>query len=182
LKKFGGRRVSPLASPRWVSISTSRASCAAGWLATARSCTCRLIVEAEAASLSSNKAAKHHEGSDRVSWSQLAISRAVAVESSRGWRITKEKQAHKIDMVVALGMAALAAVKAQSEHTYNWRGDWISGPRRPTRLAAALPSDGRLGGGDDRWEDVVASERGRKLQLIAIAVVVQLQHGRTCRG
>ena len=47
---------------------------------------------------------------------------------------------------------------------------------------AALPSDGRLGGGDDRWEDVVASERGRKLQLIAIAVVVQLQHGRTCRG
>ena len=130
MKKFGGRRVSPLASPRWVSISTSRASCAAGWLATARSCTCRLIVEAEAASLSSNKAAKHHEGSDRVSWSQLAISRAVAVESSRGWRITKEKQAHKIDMVVALGMAALA-VKAQSEHTYNWRGDWISGPGEP---------------------------------------------------
>jgi hypothetical protein len=39
------------------------------------------------------------------------------------------KQAHKIDVVIALGMAALAAVKAQSEHTYNWRGD--SGPGDP---------------------------------------------------
>jgi hypothetical protein len=27
----------------------------------------------------------------------------VAVETSRGWRITKEKRPHKIDVVVALG-------------------------------------------------------------------------------
>jgi hypothetical protein len=45
---------------------------------------------------------------------RLAISRAVAVETSRGWRITKEKASHKIDVVVALGMAAHAAVTSES--------------------------------------------------------------------
>jgi hypothetical protein len=42
---------------------------------------------------------------------RLAISRAVAFESARGWRIGKDKQSHKIDVVVALAMAALAATK-----------------------------------------------------------------------
>jgi hypothetical protein len=41
---------------------------------------------------------------------RLAASRAVAIESPRGWRIAKEKQSHKIDVIVALGMAAHAAV------------------------------------------------------------------------
>jgi phage terminase large subunit-like protein len=41
---------------------------------------------------------------------RLAVSRAIAVETGRGWRITKEKSAHKIDVVVALAMAAHAAV------------------------------------------------------------------------
>src|SRR4029077_18211795 len=41
---------------------------------------------------------------------RLAVSRCVAIEGSRGWRISKEKQSHKIDVVVALGMAAWAAV------------------------------------------------------------------------
>ena len=40
-----------------------------------------------------------------------AIHQAVALETSRGWRIAKEKQAHKIDVVVALAQAALGAVK-----------------------------------------------------------------------
>jgi phage terminase large subunit-like protein len=53
---------------------------------------------------------------------RLAVSRAVAVETARGWRIAKDKQSHKIDVVVALAMAALAAVRAQSESTYHW--DW----------------------------------------------------------
>jgi phage terminase large subunit-like protein len=43
-----------------------------------------------------------------------AVSRPVAKESARGWRIGKEKQTHKIDVVVALGMAALVA--AQRAH------------------------------------------------------------------
>jgi hypothetical protein len=46
---------------------------------------------------------------------RLAVSRAVAVESPRGWKIDKSKQAHKIDVVVALAMACHAAVTAPEE-------------------------------------------------------------------
>jgi phage terminase large subunit-like protein len=46
---------------------------------------------------------------------RLAISRAVAVETPRGWRISKTMASHKIDVVVALAMAAFAAVKFQNE-------------------------------------------------------------------
>jgi hypothetical protein len=42
---------------------------------------------------------------------RLAMQRAVAVETSRGLKISKEKASHKIDVVVALAMAALAAVE-----------------------------------------------------------------------
>jgi hypothetical protein len=42
---------------------------------------------------------------------RLAISRAVAIEGTRGWKISKEKVSHKIDVVVALGIACLAAVR-----------------------------------------------------------------------
>jgi phage terminase large subunit-like protein len=58
---------------------------------------------------------------------RLAISRAVAIETPRGWRIGKDKQAHKIDIVIALAMAAHAAVQGQNEYTYDlWSGcvDW----------------------------------------------------------
>ena len=41
---------------------------------------------------------------------RLAIQRSVAIENPRGWRIAKEKSSHKIDVVVALAQAALAAV------------------------------------------------------------------------
>jgi hypothetical protein len=41
---------------------------------------------------------------------RLASSRCVALETSRGWRIAKDKVSHKIDVIVALAMAALAAV------------------------------------------------------------------------
>jgi Phage Terminase len=48
---------------------------------------------------------------------RLAVSRAVALETTRGWRIAKEKTSHKIDVVVALGMAALGAVQqGESRH------------------------------------------------------------------
>jgi hypothetical protein len=42
---------------------------------------------------------------------RLSINQAIAVETPRGWRIAKEKAKHKIDVVVALGMACHAAVK-----------------------------------------------------------------------
>jgi phage terminase large subunit-like protein len=44
---------------------------------------------------------------------RLAISRAIAKETPRGFQITKEKSSHKIDVVIALAMAARAAVANQ---------------------------------------------------------------------
>jgi phage terminase large subunit-like protein len=46
---------------------------------------------------------------------RLAMSRAIAIETSRGWRIAKEKQNHKIDVVIALAMSALASCAAQAK-------------------------------------------------------------------
>ena len=42
---------------------------------------------------------------------RLAMNRAIAKETPRGWKITKEKTSHKIDVIVALAMAALGAVE-----------------------------------------------------------------------
>jgi hypothetical protein len=47
---------------------------------------------------------------------RLAVSRAVAIETPRGWRIGKDKQSHKVDVIVALAMAALAATRAQGNY------------------------------------------------------------------
>ena len=46
---------------------------------------------------------------------RLSVSRTIAIEGARGWRIAKEKVSHKIDVVVALAMAAYGAVKSQGE-------------------------------------------------------------------
>ena len=55
---------------------------------------------------------------------RLAISRAVAVETPRGMRIAKDKQTHKIDVVIALAMAALAAVqRGRSVENGAWTGE-----------------------------------------------------------
>ncbi len=51
---------------------------------------------------------------------RLAVSRSVALESSRGWRISKEKASHKIDIVVALAQACFAAVAQQASVSANW--------------------------------------------------------------
>jgi phage terminase large subunit-like protein len=50
---------------------------------------------------------------------RLAVSRAIIVESARGWRLDKLKQQHKIDVVVALSMACLAAVRAGGKPRYD---------------------------------------------------------------
>jgi hypothetical protein len=42
---------------------------------------------------------------------RLAISRTIAIETPRGWRLAKEKSSHKIDVVVALAMACHAAMQ-----------------------------------------------------------------------
>jgi Phage Terminase len=55
---------------------------------------------------------------------RLAVSRAVAIESTRGWKIAKEKSGHKIDVVIALGLAALGAVQGQSKAP-RWDGELL---------------------------------------------------------
>ncbi len=40
-----------------------------------------------------------------------SVLQTVASESGRGWKLSKEKQSNKIDVVVALAMAALGAVR-----------------------------------------------------------------------
>jgi phage terminase large subunit-like protein len=64
---------------------------------------------------------------------RLAVQRAVAVESTRGWRIAKDKQSHRIDIVVALAQAALGAVQkgsgsADMQTNFLW---WGNGPPPP---------------------------------------------------
>jgi hypothetical protein len=50
---------------------------------------------------------------------RTAVLRAVAEEGNRGWKISKLKQRDHIDIVIALGMAALAAVRGQSVPGYD---------------------------------------------------------------
>lgn len=45
-------------------------------------------------------------------------SHAVAIQTSRGWRIAKEKTSYKIDVIVALAMAALGAI--ENGTNYGW--------------------------------------------------------------
>jgi phage terminase large subunit-like protein len=81
---------------------------------------------------------------------RLAVSRAVAIESSRGWRIGKLNQQHHIDFVVALAMAALSAVKQ----------DAVKGSPLSTWIAAFNPGAAGAAGvplpdpdGSTQWRD-----------------------------
>ena len=68
---------------------------------------------------------------------RTAIGRAVAVENSRGWRITKEKASHKIDVVVALAMACHACVQAQGEGPQIWSTPYTPGLFQASDMGAA---------------------------------------------
>jgi phage terminase large subunit-like protein len=96
---------------------------------------------------------------------RLAASRAVAIETPRGWRIGKQQQTHKIDLIVALAMSAHASVKSQSESSYDGTLAWVSGPYganadadaaaardfQDQRRAAHVFGGGLLRGGYVRW-------------------------------
>ena len=88
---------------------------------------------------------------------RLAISRAVAVETSRGWRISKEKQSHKIDVVVALAMAAHATVEGQST------GSMKIPPGLLEKLAQRTPSPQFAQLRDRYWERLGFSQGERTL-------------------
>jgi phage terminase large subunit-like protein len=69
---------------------------------------------------------------------RLAASRAVAIETPRGWRIGKDKQTHKIDLIVALAMSAWSAINSQGESSYISDLSWVSdsGPEAAAAAAA----------------------------------------------
>jgi phage terminase large subunit-like protein len=72
---------------------------------------------------------------------RLAFNRAIAIETTRGWRIAKEKASHKIDVVVALAMAAHGAVhKGTSGFDLDLylRAFCDAGPAVPSRLSRAF--------------------------------------------
>jgi phage terminase large subunit-like protein len=56
---------------------------------------------------------------------RLAISRTVAIEGTRGWRIGKTTQSHKVDVVIALSLACFAAVRAQGESNFDLSYRWV---------------------------------------------------------
>jgi hypothetical protein len=66
---------------------------------------------------------------------RLAVSRAVAVETARGWRIAKEKASHKIDAVVALAIACHAAVSVREPEEVPIVMPWYTGKNSGERGA-----------------------------------------------
>ena len=94
---------------------------------------------------------------------RLALSRCVATETPRGWRIAKEKVSHKIDIIIALAMAAYAAVQGASTSGYDrtWSGwqDDAGGKEGVDRNTEAFKDqllgfcNGMIngGGGGGRW-------------------------------
>jgi phage terminase large subunit-like protein len=58
---------------------------------------------------------------------RLAVSRAVAIEGPRGWRIGKEKSAFKIDVIVALAMAVHATCVGQAQPYFDRSWAFVDG-------------------------------------------------------
>jgi phage terminase large subunit-like protein len=85
------------------------------------------------------------KGSNLILYPDDAIRRAlnhpVAKETSRGWKITKEKVAHKIDVVIAMAMAALAAVERGQNEPRLVTSEWI-GVHTVPRSGVGAPAFG----------------------------------------
>ena len=82
---------------------------------------------------------------------RLAVSRAVAIEIPRGWKITKEKASHRVDLVIALAMACHACVRSSGRAGRHLaRTTWphrraaeAARVREFARAANVVPPDGR---------------------------------------
>jgi phage terminase large subunit-like protein len=88
---------------------------------------------------------------------RLSASRAIAIETSRGWRIAKEKQSHKIDVIVALGMAAHAATSQPVEQRIPLVGPILVG--QPMAIPGQSTTQAYLewaasGGGANYWGSI----------------------------
>jgi len=75
----------------------------------------------------------------------------VAVESLRGFRIAKEKTSQKIDAIVALAMACVAAVDARPQPLQIYPSDGFN----PEEIAGMSPEDRARWGLDNfRWTNI----------------------------
>jgi phage terminase large subunit-like protein len=81
---------------------------------------------------------------------RLAASRAVAIETPRGWRIGKHTQSHRIDLVVSLAMACHAAMSAQKEPYFDRSWRWVDGEP--------------IGGSDEDYDRKLAREAEQNSQ------------------
>ena len=88
---------------------------------------------------------------------RLAMSRCVAFETTRGWRIAKEKASHHIDIVVALAMAAHAVVETIADPN---DGLVTMFNRDPALAADALSYGGGYGDGVIPSPVLTTSPRG----------------------
>ena len=74
---------------------------------------------------------------------RIAVGHAVAVETSRGWRIAKEKASHKIDAVVALAMACHAVVNLREPEVIPFvaPGSYRNLPAVYRRIGCVFPTN-----------------------------------------
>ncbi len=95
---------------------------------------------------------------------RLAISRCVAIETSRGWRIAKEKQSHKIDVIVALAQAALGAVQ-QGQVAFGMDAALQARLHEAVSAARRARDGGELDRLHAHGEDVARDEDGASMAL-----------------
>jgi phage terminase large subunit-like protein len=101
-----------------------------------------------------------------------AVSKTVAVEGSRGWRLGKAKQSDRVDPIIALAMAAYAATLNGKPEPFTYQrigNNFVFGARQPTsvrerdaqedaqamfskhRQLGALTLSRWNGGGGEKW-------------------------------
>jgi phage terminase large subunit-like protein len=98
---------------------------------------------------------------------RLAISRTIALETPRGMRLAKEKSSHKIDVVIALAMAAHAAVAGVRKQEIPMIAppqDELLRPSFASGYWTATSSDifSNAGGPPGGWPSPINSERRRR--------------------
>jgi hypothetical protein len=91
---------------------------------------------------------------------RLAVQRSIAVETGRGWRIAKEKASHKIDVVVALALASLAAIEGIAKES-SWLIMARAARRRRVEAEAAALARGVQGTQSD-WREVQAAREQQR--------------------
>jgi hypothetical protein len=79
---------------------------------------------------------------------RLALQRCVAIETSRGWRIAKEKTSHKIDVIIALALACHGAVQGGQTAM----AEWLPGTAAWAFLREAAAGPWGEPAGPRRWD------------------------------